>query len=120
MNSNKNINKYNINRNKINNNLTSNISMNKNANISTFNPTNYEGSVIGQKMNETAQNQTKIKTNNENINNTNLDIQKNNYMNNNNEKNVLGQTNNIDNNIGSNTIKRSLKNEKDNCCCVIF
>ena len=95
--------------------------MNKNANISTFNPTNYEGSVIGQKMNETAQNQTKIKTNNENINNTNLDIQKNNYMNNNNnENNVLRQTNNIDNNIGSNTIKRSLKNEKDNCCCVIF
>ena len=123
MNSNKNINKYNINRNKINNNLTSNISMNKNANISTFNPTNYEGSVIGQKMNENAQNQTNIKTNNENINNTNLDIQKNNYMNNNNnnnENNVLGQTNNIDNNIGSNTIKRSLKNEKDNCCCVIF
>ena len=118
----KNINKYNINRNKINNNLTSNISMNKNANISTFNPTNYEGSVIGQKMNENAQNQTNIKTNNENINNTNLDIQKNNYMNNNNnnENNVLRQTNNIDNNIGSNTIKRSLKNEKDNCCCVIF
>ena len=105
--------------------------MNKNANISAFNPTNYEGSAIGPKMNETAQYQSNvdnyIKPNNENnninntINNTNLDIPKNNYLNNNNESKALRQNNsNIDNNLGSSIPKKNPRLEKDNCCCVIF
>jgi len=143
MQSKKNLNQYNISRNNNNNNVASNISMNKNANISAFNPTNYEGSAIGPKTNEKAQNQTNvdnyIKPNNENnnnnninnnnnnninnnnINNTNLDIQKNNYLNNNNENKALRQSNNnIDNNLGSNNLKKNPRLQKDNCCCVIF
>ena len=133
--SNTKLNQYNINRNNNNNNknnnVASNISMNKNANISAFNPTNYEGSAIGPKMNETAQYQSNvdnyIKPNNENnninntINNTNLDIPKNNYLNNNNESKALRQNNsNIDNNLGSSIPKKNPRLEKDNCCCVIF
>ena len=132
MQSNSKLNQYYINNknNNNNNNVASNISMNKNANanISTFNPTNYEGSAFGPKMNETAQYQTNvdnyIKPNNKNnnMNNTNLDIQKNNFLNNNVEDKALRQNNNnnIDNNLGSNNLKKNLRPEKDNCCCVIF
>ena len=122
--SNTKINKYNINVNNNNNNIASNISINKNANVSAFNPTNYEGSAIAPKMNETAQNQINIdnyiKPNNENINNTNIDIQKNNYLNSNIENKALRPNNNIDNNLGPNNLKRNIRTEKDNCCCVIF
>ena len=61
--------------------------MHKNTTISAFNATNYEGSALVQKINETTQNQTttidnNAKTNNENANNANLDVQKNNFVNN--------------------------------------
>ena len=114
------MNKFPINNYIKNNNVTSNISMQKNANISAFNPTNYEGS--NQKVNETIPNQTNIKANKENIDNNNVNYQKNNYIDNNIENNVIRETNNIDNNNNNSQInnQKNIRTNKDNCCCLIF
>ena len=104
-----------------NNNVTSNISMQKNANISTFNPTNYEGSY--QNMNEIIQNQANVKVKKENIDNNNLNYKKNNFIDNNIDNTAIKETNNLDNNnnaqINNNNQKINRTN-KDNCCCLIF
>ena len=113
--------------NKNNNNLTSNISMHKNATISAFNATNYEGSALVQKINETTQNQTttidnNVKTNNENANNANLDVQKNNFVNNDDdikENNAIKENDKIDNNIEQNNLQKKPRPEKDNCFAAV-
>ena len=116
------------NKNNNKNNLTSNISMHKNATISAFNATNYEGSALVQKINETTQNQTttidnNAKTNNENANNANLDVQKNNFVNNDDdikENNDIKEKDKIENNNEQNNLQKKPRPEKDNCCCMIF
>ena len=113
------MNKFHVNNYIKNNNLTSNISVKKNANVSAFNPTNYEGS--NQKINETIQNQPNTKVNKENIDNNNMDYQKSNYIDNNAENNVIREANNIDNNNnGQNNNQKNIRTNKDNCCCLIF
>ena len=109
------LNHFTNNKNNNKNNLTSNISMHKNATISAFNATNYEGSALIQKINETTQNQTttidnNVKTNNENANNANLDVQKNNFVNNDDdikENNAIKENDKIDNNIEQNNLKKN-------------
>ena len=113
-----------------NNNVTSNISVHKNV---AFNHTNYEGSALN--MNEADINNKLIKTNNENNNNNidinNLNVQKNNYLENNGNNNNINNNNLNNNNLNNNNINinekeqidskaKKIRQEKDNCCCLIF
>ena len=109
----KNNKKYLLNNYSNNINVASNISMHKNANY-----TNYEGSAI--KVNEILQN--KINVNNDNKENNNLNIQKNNYLENNDKNNIITEDKKINNNDESINKQKNIKprQEKDNCCCLIF
>ena len=109
----KNNKKYLLNNYSNNINVASNISMHKNANY-----TNYEGSAI--KVNEILQN--KINANNDNKENNNLNIQKNNYLENNDKNNIITEDKKINNNDESINKQKNIKprQEKDNCCCLIF
>ena len=109
----KNNKKYLLNNYSNNINVASNISMHKNANY-----TNYEGSAI--KVNEILQN--KINVNNDNKENNNLNIQKNNYLENNDKNNIITEDKKINNNDESINKQKNIKprKEKDNCCCLIF
>ena len=109
----KNNKKYLLNNYSNNINVASNISMHTNANY-----TNYEGSVI--KVNEILQN--KINANNDNKENNNLNIQKNNYLENNDKNNIITEDKKINNNDESINKQKNIKprQEKDNCCCLIF
>jgi len=113
-------NNNNNNKNTNNNNIASNISMHKNANMSAFNPTNYEGSAL--RVNDNEQNNKLTKMNNENIDTTNLNVQKNNYLENNNMNNNFIENNIINNNDIEqfNNKTKKTRQEKDNCCCIIF
>ena len=113
------------NNNNNNNNVASNISMHKNV---AFNHTNYEGSAL--KINEAEINNNIIRTPNDNNNNidiNDLNVQKNNYMENNDiNKNYSSALKNIDNNNYNNekdqndSKAKKLRQQKDNCCCLIF
>ena len=109
----KNNKKYLLNNYSNNINVASNISMHKNTNY-----TNYEGSAI--KVNEILQN--KINANNDNKENNNLNIQKNNYLENNDKNNIITEDKKINNNDESINKQKNIKprQEKDNCCCLIF
>ena len=109
----KNNKKYLLNNYSNNINVASNISLHKNANY-----TNYEGSAI--KVNEILQN--KINVNNDNKENNNLNIQKNNYLENNDKNNIITEDKKINNNDESINKQKNIKprQEKDNCCCLIF
>ena len=118
-------NSRNKNNNNNNNNVASNISMHKNV---AFNHTNYEGSAL--KINEAEINNNIIRTPNDNNNNieiNDLNVQKNNYMENNDiNKNYSSALKNIDNNNYNNekdqndSKAKKLRQQKDNCCCLIF
>ena len=111
------------NNNNNNNNVASNISMHKNV---AFNHTNYEGSAL--KINEAEINNNIIRTPNDNNNNidiNDLNVQKNNYMENNDiNKNYSSTLKNIDNNNNdkdqNDSKAKKLRQQKDNCCCLIF
>ena len=97
--------KYPLNNNSNNaNNITNQNPINQIATISALDHTNYEGSAL--KANETQIN---------NNNNNNLNVQKNNYMENN--QNIDTKNDNNDNNLEQN---KKNKTQKDNCCCFIF
>ena len=115
INNNQNNKKYLINNYSNNINITSNVSLNKNQ--SAFNHTNYEGSAL--RVNETEQNNKIIKTNNEKNENSNINVQKNNYLENDKKKNdnFEDNINSKDNNVEP--IKKT-RQEKENCCCAIF